>query len=156
MTLVWHYTSWATLPRIVAAGKLLPGNAQDPSETPMLWFSARQDWEPSASAQVVDGGQPRTLSLQEHRQRFGCVRFGLPSGDPRLSPWAQACRAAGMGLTRRRKLEEWSRRIGANTGDWFGTADALPLVGVRFQVLLDDWGEGDMSALARLWTEKRG
>jgi hypothetical protein len=154
--LVWHYTSWATLPRIVAAGRLLPGDAQDPGETPMLWFSARQDWEPTATAQVVDGAQPRMLTLQEHRQRFGCVRFGLPGGDPRLSPWELACRAAGMGLTRRRKLEAWSRQAGANPADWFGTSQAIPLMGLRFQVLLDEWGEGDMSAMARLWTEKRG
>ncbi len=114
MNLVWHYAPWATLPQIVAAGALLPGEPGRDGEAPLLWFSARQDWEPTATRHVMDGGRPRPMTFLEHRQRLGCVRFGLPADDTRLLPWMDACRAAHMRFTDRRKLEASSRRVGAN------------------------------------------
>lgn len=96
------------------------------------------------------------MTRQEQKATFGCIRFGLPAADPRLAGWTEACRLARIGYTKRRKIEDAARRIGANPADWLGSAEGIPLVGLRFQVLLEVWSEGDMSALARLWTEKRG
>ncbi len=156
MNLVWHYAPWATLPQIVAAGALLPGEPGRDGEAPLLWFSARQDWEPTATRHVMDGGRPRPMTFLEHRQRLGCVRFGLPADDTRLLPWMDACRAAHMRFTDRRKLEASSRRVGANPLEWSASMEAIALAGLRFQVLAETWGEDDMSACARLWTQRRG
>lgn len=157
MKLVWHYAPWATLPSIVAAGALVPGNATEGTATPLLWFSARQDWDPSATKFVRDGGEPRRMTLQEHRRRFGCIRFGVPGDDRRLISWAEACRAAGTNFTERRRLEAAFRQLGANPAEWSAMTQPAPLVGLRFQVQMEEeWGEADMSAAARLWTERRG
>ena len=46
---VWHYAPWSYLVRMVEFGALRPGNASATNEVPMLWFSANQKWEPTAT-----------------------------------------------------------------------------------------------------------
>jgi hypothetical protein len=156
MKLVWHYAPWAYLSEIVTVGALVPTNEDAEGEQPMVWFSARQDWEPSSAAFVSVDNSTRAMTLHEQQARLGCIRFGLPGDDARLLPWTTACRVARMSLTKRRKKEAAGRRLGANPADWFAVGEAIPLVGLRFQVLVDRWGDADVSEAARLWAEKRG
>lgn len=157
MTLVWHYATWASLPQIAAAGELMPRDDRGEGERPMVWFSANQQREPSATKWVrLDDGRARRLTPGEQAERFGSVRFGMSADDSRLLRWNDACRAAGITFTHRRKLEAAGRILGANPSYWFGVAQAVALIGLRFQVLGEQWGEADISEAARAWTTARG
>ena len=126
MSMYFHYAPWSYLRRIVDSGHLRTSNAGGPPDEPgLLWFSAHQNWEPTATKLFKKEGASFRLTFQQQEQRFGCIRFGLNSDDQRLLPWAEACKYAGITRVDRRNLEIAGRRLGANPAQWF--ASPLPI-----------------------------
>jgi hypothetical protein len=75
----YHYAPWEYLSKIVATGKLIPSNAGGSSnEAALLWFSANQKWEPTATKVFrSNSGAFRRMKFHEQEVSFGCIRFGI-------------------------------------------------------------------------------
>ena len=156
MTDVHHYAPCVRLARILGSGYLLPSNAMAGGELPLLWFSANQRWEPTATKAWKQGSGIVQLSLAEQLERIGCCRFSLPADDQRLMPWIAACRFAGTGYTLQRKMEAKGRKQGANPLQWFAVAEAVDLSDLRFSVFDGRaWSAADISETANTWKEER-
>jgi hypothetical protein len=152
---VWHYAPWAKLPAMVKAGELIPSNAGAPGEAPVLWFSANQHWEPTATKTVSTPRGPVRLTLAQQAQRFGCIRFGLMRDDPRLLSWDNACKAAGTPRDMQRTLELVGKRLGARCSDWYGCLSAIGLSELEFQVRLDTWRPALPDEMAQVWLDQK-
>jgi hypothetical protein len=153
MKKVWHYAPWAYLPEIVQSGSLLASNAGTAGERPMLWFSAHQVWEPTATKLLrAPDGKLIPMTFAQQAQSFGCIRFGLPAHDVRLLPWSDACFIAGTRARARRALERTGRLQHANPDQWFATIESLALSELHFQVWLDGWRDATSSEdMAATW-----
>ena len=157
MSTVFHYTLSATLPAIVESEALRPSNAGAPDEVPLLWFSAHQTWEPTASKKMGTLAGQYELTFQEQLEMFGCVRFGLSKLDYRLMPWHVACKAGGIGEMTRRKLERVGIKRGGIPAHWFAVEGYMPLAGLSFEVFGDAaWHAAEPAEMAQVWIEKRG
>jgi hypothetical protein len=156
--LVFHYAPWARLPAIVEAGHLRCSNTGAPGEQPLLWFSAHQFWEPTATKVVHDGqGGFRAMTFEQQRDQFGCVRFGLSAQDPRLMSWPVACKFAGTGRDARRSLERAGRVRGANPSQWLACGASISLGELTFEVFGDGaWAIAVVEEMAQVWTRVRG
>lgn len=150
-----HYAPCNYLPRIVASGFLQPfaDNIAVGRELPLLWFSANQKWEPTATKALGSvGGSIRSMTMDEQLERIGCCRFSIPANDTRLMPWVKACRFAGIGYTAQRKMEAVGRRRGARPTDWFAVAEAVPLSELAFSIFDGrKWEEANLADKAREW-----
>lgn len=152
MTDVHHYTACVKLVRIQSTGFLLPSNALAAGEHPLLWFSANQRWEPTATKGWKQGGGIVHLTLPQQLERIGCCRFSLPAEDLRLMSWKAACRFAGTGYTSQRKMEAKGRKQGADPLQWFAIGEAVALSGLRFSVFDGRaWSAADISETANAW-----
>jgi hypothetical protein len=160
MNMVWHYAPWAYLPAMVEFGALRGSNAGAPGEVPMLWFSANQQWEPTATkcaANNPNGTDLFVMTFKQQAERFGCIRFGLAADDSRLLNWKAACAAAGTLRDKRRGLVRVGIKKGANPAHWFATAATIPLAELDFQVFLDGrWQDAESPKdMAAVWVERR-
>lgn len=129
-----HYTTENHhLPLIVSSMALLPSNAGAGNEPPLLWFSKAQFWEHTATKmEHVEGGL-RALTFAQQLAKYGCVRFSLPSDDPRLMNWTDACKYAGITSTARRKLEKEGKKMGGSPINWFAVSVRIPLTELTLQ-----------------------
>ena len=143
MSMHFHYAPWSYLRRIVDSGMLLPSNAGAPDEPCLLWFSAHQQWEPTASKLWTKGGATVRLTFRQQEEKVGCMRFGLKANDPRLLSWEEACRYAGIPRAERRNLEAVGRRLGANPAHWFASTLPVQLRDLDLQVWVDGWKRSD-------------
>lgn len=140
MHYVWHYAPMSGLPAITASGALIGSNSGAPGERAMLWFSAHQTWEPTATKMVRTRAQELVqLTFEQQAQTLGCIRFGLPAEDPRLLDWKAACDVAGTPRATRRALERAGRKQGADPAQWFATTSAVRLDELRLQAWGADW-----------------
>lgn len=155
--MVWHYATWASLPRIVESGALRGSNAGAPGEAPMLWFSANQQWEPTATKWRTDKtGKPFPMTFKEQVKTVGCIRFGLPADDPCLLNWKAACAAAGTPRETRRSLEKVGKKKGADPANWFATLRQVALSELHFQVWAGGWFDATSPQdMADVWTEEQ-
>jgi hypothetical protein len=127
MQKLWHYAPLVYLPAIVESGCLRPSNDGAEHERPLVWFSANPVWEPTAGKVWKTGNTVRCLSFREQQQRVGCMRIAIDAADPRLLPWAEACKVAGMSRDTRRALERAGRKEGANPAHWFAIDRPVPV-----------------------------
>lgn len=146
MRMVWHYAPWAYLARMVESGVLRPSAAGAPGESPLLWFSANQQWEPTAT---------KIFTFKQQAMTLGCIRFGLPADDPRLLNWREACLTAGTPREARRGMVQAGKKRGAHPAQWFAIIAPVPLTELRFQVWLDFWGDADAKEMAEVWTKRQ-
>lgn len=155
MSNVHHYAPCVHLPRIYQSGVLRPSNAGAPNEKPLLWFSANQRWEPTATKMIADAsGKPVLLTFEQQLELLGCCRFSLPANDSRLLKWAEARRAAGMGYTVKRKLEEIGRKRGGNPLDWFAVAESIDVASLTFSVFENErWVPASLPEQAEKWAD---
>ncbi len=155
MKMVWHYTPWACLPRIVDTGALRGSNVGAPGELAMLWFSANPQWEPTATKMLIDKtGKILQMTFTQQVVRAGCIRFGLPAGDLRLLDWRAACTAAGTPRATRRNLETVGKSSGGNPAHWFATIAQVPLNELCLQVWTNGWIDATSPQdMATVWTE---
>ncbi|WP_286974312.1 hypothetical protein [Pseudomonas sp.] len=134
VSMVHHYTTERHhLPLILADGELIPSNAGAEHEAPLLWFSRAVRWEATATKMIQGANGLRLLTFNEQLASLGCVRFSLRADDPRLLNWVDACKAAGMSSTTRRKLETVGRKRGGSPADWVAVRSSVSLADVRLQ-----------------------
>lgn len=157
--IVHHYAPCNYLPNIVASGILRPSssdNLEDGSELPLLWFSANQKWEPTATKLIGSAnGSIRSMTMAEQLERFGCCRFSMPANDPRLMPWIKACRFAGRGYTRQRKMEAAGKKLSASPADWYAVAEPIPLAELAFSIFNGrKWEPASLADTARQWEDR--
>lgn len=153
--MVWHYAPWMRLASIVESGALRCSNAGAPNEQPMLWFSAHQEWEPTATKMVNTKSGLLPLTFHQQAEQFGCIRFGLPASDMRLKNWKEACVAAGTPRAAVRALELAGEKRGASPAHWFGSAVSIAPEDLRFQVWTGEWLDAVAVQMAHAWTKSR-
>ena len=156
--LVHHYTVCSHLPSIVGYGFLIPSSAGAVAgaETALLWFSADQKWEATATKMYGQhGGVIRNLSFEEQLNKFGCCRFSLHADDPRLLPWKRACTAARIPKRTKLALEAAGRRQGGDPRDWFALSEQLPIEGLPFDNYMDGvWQASNPAVVAERWESR--
>lgn len=136
---LYHYTIGPKLPLIRKSAALLPlGKNLGESEIPMLWFSSRTDFEPTAIKTIMRNGHFHRLTFDEMHAMFGCYRFRL-NADIALLPFGRACKQA---KTPQRAIDimlrngmEW----GGNPADWYATKADIPLLALEFE----KWSENE-------------
>jgi hypothetical protein len=137
---------------MLVCGFLRCSNDDGADLRPLLWFSKHQFWEPTATKFTRKHGIVRPLTFEEQRNGQGCVRFGMPQTDPRLLPWARACKYAGIKSKLRVEMEDAGRRLGANPAHWFAVTEPVDLPEMTFQVLDGDrWIDADPVATEQNW-----
>ena len=143
-TMVWHYAPWTYLPAIIESGFLKGSNAGAADESPMLWFSANQKWEPTATKMIRNGaGAISTMTFEQQVKLLGCIRFGLDANDYRLLNWKDACNFAGTPRESRRSLERVGKKSGADPAHWFAVASEISLSELHFQVWEGGWRDAE-------------
>ena len=140
MRMFWHYAPWEYLSRMVEYGALRAGNAGAEGELPMLWFSANQKWEATATKMAFgrDGSLVR-LTFEQQNEHVGCIRFGIDANDPRLLNWKAACTTAGTPRGTRRALEKVGKKQGGNPEQWYATTSNIALDELVLQVWVNGW-----------------
>jgi hypothetical protein len=120
--MAWHYTTGHCARQIVQSEVILPATEGVPwNERPAVWFSTRQDWEPTASKGIVDRktGLRRTATIDEMEALAGgCYRFGMEATS--LLRWSDLRRAAKIRPPVAKALELAGHHMGANPQDWMG------------------------------------
>jgi hypothetical protein len=122
----------------------------------MLWFSAHQEWEPTATKIVKTRTGFRPLTFLQQAEQYGCIRFGLSASDLRLKNWKEACVAAGTPRAAARALERAGKVRGGSPAQWFGSAVPIALDDLWFQVWVDEWLDAESPAeMANVWAKSR-
>lgn len=139
--LVWHYTVGALMDPIRAAGELACATENvPPGEKPVLWFSARQHWEPTANKGFTGSdGVQRLLSFEETiAYGKGGYRFGVaPEG---LIPWRLIPEQSGMSDQMKLGLVRSAKSVGADPSFWYGSMTPIPISNCVVQRLNgDEW-----------------
>jgi hypothetical protein len=120
----------------------------------MLWFSAHQKWEPTATKLMGTPQGAVQLTFKQQVERFGAIRFGLAANDSRLMNWSASCATAGIATNKRLELEARGRMKGANPGQWFATTSDILLSALHFQVWANGWCNAtNPQDMAAAWTE---
>lgn len=155
--MLWHYAPWSYLSSMVESGVLLPSNAMAPQQTPMLWFSANQKWEPTATKAMGDStGRIFQITFNQQVEFSGCIRFGIASNDPRLLKWKDACAVANTTSHMRGCLEKAGMQMGGNPAHWFGTPASMPLSELLLQVWVGHWAYATSPQdMVTAWKEMR-
>ena len=125
-SIAWHYTVGVHFENICASGVILPATAYVPRrERPIVWFTSRDTFEPTAckiwrnrDGTVVLLGIEQTAELGG-----GLVRLGVPSAT--LIPWRRLPVAARMDLRHALTLEKIARQKGSDPDAWFGTFEPV-------------------------------
>ena len=133
--LAWHYTTGQKFPSIVEAGYIFGSTSfLERRERPVVWFSLRQDFEPTArKAKLVDG-QLRVMSIEEaYSACGGLVRFGVKPSD--LMTGDKLRRRARMPLHVWKDLVAVAREQNADPNLWFGFLGAFPIEGAVVDVM---------------------
>lgn len=163
--IVWHYTVAVHFPKIVECGALLPVDPShiDDRATPTLraemrhlygnekaalWFSARQDWEPTANKGNATS-RAETFEVGRGLVRFGIDETRVPFG------WAYHVRTSGIRRKGARQLERAGRACGANPSDWRVSYEPIPVgecVVEVFNAATGEWERiQEAAAAAETW-----
>lgn len=122
---IWHYTTADKLRLILDCGEIRPAIAGiDRGETPVVWFSTRNDWEPTATKMIDENGTLRTLSIAEMVE-IGMVRIGV---HPDTAPiaWKYVRARTGMSKETYDALARVARRDGAIPDCWYCSLEPVP------------------------------
>ena len=120
---LWHYTTAWKLDRILEAGVIRPATAGIAAgEQPVVWFSSRPTWEPTASKSPAAGrlGEIFTAAAQGGLVRIAVSPETAPYGFSHLplvarTPPSVCIRLCVSGL-----------EMGADPDDWRFTTEAVP------------------------------
>jgi len=118
-----------------------PATAHVPDgERPIVWFSARQHWEPTASKGKIINGVRSTMTLREMISKGdGLWRFGVLVAE--LQSYHQLKKSAAIAPAMARALERSARECGADPAFWYGSLEAVKVSGCTIQCLYDPDGE---------------
>jgi hypothetical protein len=98
---LWHYTTRQKLEQILASGGIQPSTAKlEPGEKPVVWFSSRPTWEPTATKCPLTGklGQIVTAAAQGGLARIAVPAHTAPYAFPQLPLMAGTSPQACIGL----------------------------------------------------------
>lgn len=121
--ILWHYTTRQKLALIEAAGVIEPSTALiEPREKPVVWFSSRATWEPTATKCPMTGklGQYVTASAQGGLARIAVASSTAPHGFPQLPLMAGTSPATCIGLVLA------GLEAGADPDQWFFSVQPVP------------------------------
>jgi hypothetical protein len=131
--------------QIREAGVLRPATAGVPQgEIPVVWFSARQHWEPTANKNLqLPDGRIVSLDFAETISRGeGGWRFGMPVES--LIPWRRLREAARITPKTATGLIRAAKRQGADQAFWYGSLEPVPLHACVIERLdADTWVNAD-------------
>jgi hypothetical protein len=148
--IAWHYTIGKHAPSIMDDGVIRCATGYVPiGETPVVWFSLRQYWEPTANKGGTRDGVIVTLSARETWQRGGGGwRFGVAATE--LLPYRDLKRAANICPDTVRGLERAGRKMGADPALWYGSLAPVETSRCIIQMLDIEAGEWrDLEAAPR-------
>jgi hypothetical protein len=146
---LFHYTTGLKLRSIINSGVIKPSTAHiEPQETPVVWFSSRQSWEPTATKVPVPGklGQLITANAQG-----GLARISVPAS---VSPYSfrEIHRVAGTSLQTCAGLIMAGLDMGADPHDWHFTPKPVPASFFRqiefYDFQRESWLAVDLAELA--------
>lgn len=130
----WHYTTGDRAALILSDGVIKAATAFVPDgEKPVVWFSTRQRWEPTATKGIIGpDGIRRDATLDEMIEHGGGLyRFGLPASE--LIPWNQIPAATGMSRDMARALVKAACRKGADPSFWFASMEPVIVLDLAVQ-----------------------
>lgn len=128
----FHYTDCKkTLPLIINSGCLITKNPYGHGNAPLLWFSANQEFEPTAI--------PSEFTREEYIEKYGLCRFGIDSKDSRLMNWTDAKEYANIPDDLIKGLESAGERLLAHPSNWFASSESISLSELTFQVFQGKW-----------------
>ena len=146
---LWHYTTVEKLRSIINSGHIKPSTAKlEPDEKPVVWFSSRPTWEPTATKCPLTGklGQIVTASAQGGLARISVPPSTAPFIFPQLPLLAGTSPATCIGLLLA------GLELGANPDHWRFAIEPVPVALFRevelFDFDQDRWRAIDMSDLA--------
>jgi hypothetical protein len=149
ITHLWHYTTVEKLKLIINGGHIRPSTARlDANEKPVVWFSSRPTWEPTATKCPLAGnlGQIVTAAAQGGLARISVAPSTAPFIFPQLPLVAGTTPATCIGLL----LAGFE--LGADPDHWRFTTEPVPVALFRevelFDFEQDRWRAIDMSELA--------
>jgi hypothetical protein len=143
VAIAWHYTVGARAADILRDGFIRAATEGVPAgELPIVWFSTRQVWEPTATKGYVIDGVRREATMREMiEDGDGLWRFGIPVSG--LLAWGPLQQAAGMTRETARRLARAAQRQGADQFFWYGTLAPVAVDRCAIQCIVtlgDEWG----------------
>lgn len=139
--IAWHYTVGLHSVDILRGGFIKTATFRMPEgEKPIVWFSTRQNWEPTATKAWKRDGNLMTVPQMIERAN-GVWRFGLSAAE--LLPWKSLQGAACMELDVAHALTRAARKIGADPFFWYGSLEPVAVDRCVIQCRMaeaDDWG----------------
>jgi hypothetical protein len=141
--LAWHYTVGVKASDILRDGFIRGATGDVPTgERPIVWFSTRQIWEPTATkGKMVADLQSETTMSELIEEGHGLWRFGVPKID--LLAWKSLQREAAMSRDTARALARAAHKFGANANFWYGAVEPVAVNRCEIQCILargDGWG----------------
>ena len=115
---LFHYTIVSRLLNIVIEGEIKPATLfVDRAEKPVVWFSFRQDWEPTATPAYEKNGTVRQITFAELVEIESPARIEI---DPAAAPldWRAWRQLAGVRSKIIKGLEAVALRQRASPSDW--------------------------------------
>jgi hypothetical protein len=147
-TPLWHYTTGLKLRGILQAGEIKPSTAHlDPGEKPVVWFSSRPTWEPTATKCPLPGklGQYITARAQDGLVRICVPACAAPHSFRHLHAIAGTSPQTCVGLVLS------GLEMGADPGDWFFSPTSVSAALFRsiegYDFTTDSWLALDMAEL---------
>jgi hypothetical protein len=138
--MIWHYTKGTRIDAILEDGFIRPTSIGiSKGERPIVWFSTRQDWEPTITAGLAEDG----ITLEDYVQAAkGLFRIGVADDFP-LKTWRVLLRESRMDLRRADGLLLVAAKEGASPDDWRGTFYPVPSTAwISRQALIgNEWTE---------------
>ena len=149
--MAWHYTTGEKFTAISESQMLLPTDSYiDGTEAPILWFSTKSYFEPTACKARLIAGKVTTLTMMETFDLGGgLVRFAVDEST--LIHWKDLPHAANMSKKTAKKLERSGKAQGANPKQWRGILTPVLLSDVLEIEVLEKRADGDFK-----WTKVRG
>ena len=127
----WHYTLGTKLVSIIADEHIKRASAGvSRDERKAVWFSARNEWEPSATKGVIDPttGQRRNATLDEMVAAGGALVRLEASHDVARGTWAQHLQYIDPRIGD--ALERSARAVGGDPAEWRGSYRDVPVAEV--------------------------
>jgi len=128
-TTQWHYTIGTKLVQIIKSGKILPATAGvRGKEKPVVWFSSREDWEPTANKLLVNettGAFHSCTKEETHELGGGLVRIGVA---PEIAghDWKAFKQESGISRKVAHGLYNAAVSQGSRPGDWYVSFSPVP------------------------------
>lgn len=113
----WHYTSLERFAQIMESGVIMPATANvGAKEKPVVWFSANQFWEHTATKAILQYGQIRGLRREEMFQR-GVGRIGV-SVESAPYDWEGFKKHSGISNKTSKHLVKRAKEVKSSPKDW--------------------------------------